>query len=109
METMSETDRRTLSRRKAFLAVEIDASTRKKRGRVTRDASRRGLLIASPSRFAVGEALDLKVLVPHRGEVAVQARVTRVEENPVDSHEMWRWRFAVELDQDEPELFAAAG
>ncbi len=100
-------DRRTLSRQKAFLAVEIDTATRKKRVGVTRDASRRGLLIASPSRFAVGESLDLKVLVPSRGEVALQARVTRVEENPVDSHEMWRWRFAVELDQHD--LLAAAG
>lgn len=105
---MSATDRRSGARQKAYFAVEIDAGARKSRVGVTRDATARSLLIASPSRFDVGDALALRVLVPNRGTVAVQARVTRVEQNPADSPELWRYRFAVELDGERPELLARA-
>jgi hypothetical protein len=96
---MVAAERRIHSRQKAFYAVEIDAVTRKRRIGVTRDASERGLLIASPSRFEVGEALQLRVLVPNEGTRAVGAKVTRVEENGKSSPEMWRYRFAVQLDE----------
>lgn len=105
---MSATDRRSGARQKAFFAVEIDAGARKHRVGVTRDATARSLLIASPSRFDVGDALDLRVLVPNRGMVAVHARVTRVEQNGAESPELWRYRLAVELDDERPELLARA-
>jgi hypothetical protein len=84
------------------LAVELSSKAKPGRCGVTRNASGKGLLIVTPSRFSVGDELDLAV---HVGEQSgrASARVVRVEENGKDSAETWRYRLAVELDGALPE------
>lgn len=89
--------RRSYPRIPAILAVELSSAEKPGRCGVTRNASGRGLLIVTPSRFSVGDELTLAVHVgEHKGRVG--ARVVRVEENGRDSAEVWRYRLAVELD-----------
>jgi hypothetical protein len=94
--------RRAAPRIPAVLAVELSSSTKPGRCGVTRNASGKGLLIVTPSRFSVGDELKLSVHVGDRtGQIG--ARVVRVEENGRDSSEVWRYRLAVELDGTLPE------
>lgn len=100
--------RRVLPRQPAVLAVELSSEEKTGRCGVTRNASGKGLLIMTPSRFRVGDQLQLSL---HVGEASgrVAARVVRVEENGPDSREVWRYRLAVELDGTLSEdLLAAA-
>jgi len=91
-----EDSRRKTPRVPAILAVELSSKTKPGRCGVTRNASGKGLLIVTPSRFSVGDELDLAVHVgSHSGRTS--ARVVRVEENAADSSEVWRYRLAVEL------------
>jgi hypothetical protein len=94
--------RRKVPRLPVVLAVELSSKAKPGRCGVTRNASGKGLLIVTPSRFSVGDELDLSV---HSGAQSgrVAARVVRVEENAVDSAEVWRYRLAVELDGSLPE------
>jgi hypothetical protein len=79
------------------LAVELSSKQKPGRCGVTRNASGKGLLIVTPSRFSVGDELDLAVHVG--GQCGrTSARVVRVEENGKDSAETWRYRLAVQLD-----------
>lgn len=89
-----------------ILAVELSSKSKPGRCGVTRNASGKGLLIITRSRFAVGEELDLAVHVGERSGRA-SARVVRVEENSKDSSETWRYRLAVELDGTLPEELLA--
>jgi hypothetical protein len=83
------------------LAVELSSKAKPHRCGVTRNASGKGLLIVTPSRFSVGDELDVSVHAgTHLGRVG--ARVVRVEENGKDSAEVWRYRLAVELDNTLP-------
>ena len=88
------------------LAVELSSKSKPGRCGVTRNASGKGLLIVTPSRFSVGDELKLSV---HVGKQSgnVGARVVRVEENGKDSAEVWRYRLAVELDGTLPEALLA--
>ena len=79
------------------LAVELSSKSKRGRCGVTRNASGKGLLIVTPSRFSVGDELDLAVHVGERSGRA-SAKVVRVEENAKDSCETWRYRLAVELE-----------
>lgn len=98
--------RRSAPRIPAILAVELSSASKPGRCGVTRNASDKGLLIVTPSRFSVGDELKLSV---HVGEQSghVGARVVRVEENGRDSTEVWRYRLAVELDGTLPEALLA--
>ncbi len=103
MDTTTAPDpRRKTPRMPAVLAVELSSKAKQRRCGVTRNASEKGLLIVTPSRFAVGEELALSVLVgSQHGKIG--ARVVRVEENDLASAEVWRYRLAVELDGALPE------
>lgn len=90
----------------AVLAVELSSKDKPQRCGVTRNASEKGLLVVTPSRFAVGDDLSVSVMLGEtRGEVA--GRVVRVEENPASSDEVWRYRLALELDEALPEKLLA--
>jgi hypothetical protein len=100
MDAASSPDpRRKTPRKAAFLAVGLSSTAKPGRYGVTRNASGKGLLIATSSRFAVGDELALSVLAGNT-ERRVSARVVRVEENAVSSPEVWRYRLAVELDEE---------
>jgi len=84
------------------LAVELSSKSKPGRCGVTRNASGKGLLIVTPSRFSVGDELDVAVHVGERSGRA-SAKVVRVEENTKESCETWRYRLAVELEGALPE------
>jgi len=90
----------------AVLAVGLDSETKGGRHGVTRDLSANGLLVVTPSRFAKGDRLKIKV---HAGDggVDVIGRVTRVDENPIHSPELWRYRVGVVLDAPLPDNLVA--
>jgi hypothetical protein len=98
----SSDPRRKVARVSAFLAVELSSKAKSGRCGVTRNASGKGLLIVTPSRFAVGDQLDLAV---HAGKSSgrVGGRIVRIEENAPDSPEIWRYRLAVELEGSLPQ------
>jgi hypothetical protein len=98
-----QASRRGLPRQPVLLAVELSSAAKRGRCGVTRNASRTGLLIVTPSRFAVGESLELALHGSPGQSGRVNARVVRVEENEWDSHEVWRYRMAVALDDALPD------
>lgn len=106
LESSSPDARRSAPRIPAILAVELSSSSKPGRCGVTRNASGKGLLIVTPSRFSVGDELQLSV---HVGEQTGQvgARVVRVEENAKDSTEVWRYRLAVEIEGSLPDALLA--
>jgi hypothetical protein len=91
------TERREVPRTPAVLAVGLASDSKPGRHGVTRDLSPRGLLIVTPSQFVKGERISITV---HAGGVGVDVHghVIRVDENPVSSPELWRWRVGVKLD-----------
>lgn len=98
---MDSTERRNQDRSDAFCAVELSSSTKPQRCGVTRNASERGLLIVTPSRFQEGD--DIEVSVHLREESARRrGRVVRVAVNSLASNELWRYRMAVELEEPLP-------
>ncbi len=81
----------------------VALASEKKGGRhgVTRDISAKGLLVVTPSQFSKGDRLKITV---HAGDVGVDVsgRVARVDENPISSPELWRYRVGIELDEPLP-------
>jgi hypothetical protein len=95
-------DRRGKPRTAAVLAVALESETKGGRHGVTRDLSANGLLIVTPSHFSKGDRLKIKVHSGIGQGVDVVGRVTRVDENPISSPELWRYRVGVELDEPLP-------
>jgi len=99
---MQTVERRRGPRVPLYKALEIDTDTRKNRIGVTRDASDRGLLLASPSRFELGEKLTVRLLLSDGQCHVAKGFVARVEVNPPSSPEPWRYKVAVTLDASIP-------
>lgn len=91
-------DRRVKPRTPAVLAVALESDSKPARHGVTRDLSATGLLIVTPSHFAKGDRLKIK-LHAGAGGVDVVGHVARVDENPISSPELWRYRVGVVLEQ----------
>jgi hypothetical protein len=91
------------------LAVELSSKSKPGRCGVTRNASGKGLLIVTPSRFSVGDELDVAVHVGERSGRS-SAKVVRVEENTKESCETWRYRLGGAGARGQaPATFAKAG
>lgn len=101
-------DRRRAERTPAVLAVALDTQDKQGRHGVTRDLSEKGLLVVTPSTFKRGDRVHVTV---HAGneDVNVSGQVTRVDENPISSPELWRWRVGIELDAPLPSEFVERG
>ena len=101
-------DRRRAERTPAVLAVALDTQEKHGRHGVTRDLSEKGLLVVTPSTFKRGDRVQVKV---HAGgeDVNVSGQVMRVDENPISSPELWRWRIGIELDSPLPTDFVERG
>lgn len=100
LETTSE--RRRHRRVPAFCAVELSSPDKPKRCGITRDASGRGLRVVTPSRFQVGDDLEVAVYMDGE-EMRLHGRAVRVEENAWTSDEPWRYRLSIELDGEIPD------
>lgn len=90
-------DRRGTPRTPAVLPVAIESDVRGARHGVTRDLSAKGLLVVTPTRFAKGDRIKIRM-----NDLDVMGRVTRVDENPISSPELWRYRVGVALDEELP-------
>jgi hypothetical protein len=92
---MTGTDRRAASRIESVVVVELDAI----RHGVARNASERGLLIATRTKLTPGDRLEITVH-GRRASIQTIGRVMRVEETrPTDA---WRYRVALQLDDNIP-------
>lgn len=97
-------ERRESPRTRAALPVNIDGQARKHRFGISRDTSATGMLLATPSRFEIGEELALTVYFGLKEQRSVRGRVIRVETNPLYSTEPWRYRLALAYLEPSPEL-----
>jgi len=97
-------ERRESPRTQTAVAVEIDGQMRKHRLGVSRDTSATGMLLATPSKFEVGERLTLQVYLSSSDRRSIRGRVTRVEINSAESNEPWRYRLALAYDEPAPDL-----
>lgn len=100
--TSTRDDRRGEPRTAAVLSVDLESETKGGRLGVTRDLSATGLLIVTPSHFSKGDRLRIKVHAGADTGVDVCGRVIRVDENPISSPELWRYRVGVELENPLP-------
>jgi hypothetical protein len=101
-------ERRRSERKRTFFAVELDSGEKQNRIGVSRDVSVHGMLVASPSRFEIGEELVVRVFFNDRSSETLQGRVLRVEQNVVDSDEPWKYRFALAFEDESPALVSRA-
>ena len=101
-------DRRRAERTPAVLAVALDTQEKQGRHGVTRDLSETGLLVVTPSNFKRGDRVQVTVHAGAEG-LNVSGHVTRVDENPISSPELWRWRIGIELDSPLPNDFVERG
>jgi len=87
-------------RKPIWLPIGIDGEGRPNRIGVSRDASLQGVLISTGSKFEVGERLSLRIrLSDNRGEIKVQGKVVRVENEAGESAVMFPFRVAVALER----------
>lgn len=101
-------DRRRAERTPAVLAVAIDTADKQNRHGVTRDLSATGLLVVTPSTFKLGDRVEVRVHAGGDGLSAV-GHVARIDENPVSSPELWRWRVGIALERPLPPDFVERG
>ncbi len=92
---MAEDNRRESERIESIVLVQLDAD----RHGIARNASSRGLLIATRSKLTAGDRIQITVR-GRRESVETRARVVRVEETPPT--EAWRYRVALELEDALP-------
>jgi hypothetical protein len=97
-------DRRRAARTPAVLAVGLETNEKQGRHGVTRDLSAKGLLVVTASTFKLGDRVEVTVHAGSEG-LNVIGHVRRVDENPVSSPELWRWRVGIELDAPLPRDF----
>lgn len=79
------------------LALELEDDHKRGRVAVLRNVSTSGLLVNTPSRFALGSTVKVRVH-GHDGTTAqFDAEVARVEECDAHSSEPWRYRLGLRL------------
>lgn len=104
-------DRRGTPRTPAVFTVNLESETKGLRHGVTRDLSEKGLLVVTPTRFAKGDRLKINIQQTRPDGMMealdVIGRVTRVDENPISSPELWRYRVGVALDEPLPPRFVS--
>lgn len=79
----------------------MDSKVRKDRIAMSRNASSRGVLLGSPSRFEVGEKLVMTFRIMPAGKMyaGVVGKVVRVDESANAEDPMWRHVMAIEFEQ----------
>lgn len=97
----NSSERRRDRRISGTFAIGLNSEQKRDRLGVTRDISEHGLLVVTPSRFASGEKIALRVWVGGQ-EVETEGHVARVAEHTKESPEVWRYRLAIELDEPLP-------
>lgn len=96
-------ERRHCRRFEVCVPVRIDAQDRAARLGFTRDASAQGLAFGAPSRFEVGEQVQIRFAIGLPSETVVPARVIRVDKSRSGNH-LWRYVAAVAFEARVPGL-----
>lgn len=88
-------------RRELAMALEIDdltpGSTRRGRLGVSRNVSRTGLLLNTPSRYVAGSRVAVRLHTQDGRVSKFDADVARVEECGANSNEPWRYQVALHV------------
>ena len=103
---MPDPDRRAHPRYRLWLPARIEGDDQPSRLAIGHDVSQTGSLLVTRQQLAMGQQVRIFVRIPPDGEdeVAVRARVVRVEPNDADPEGLWPTRVAVEFDQPYPEI-----
>jgi PilZ domain len=99
---VEDDDRRDHTRYDAFLAVQIDSNDKPGRLGVCQNLSSAGMLIATPSRFRVGERVDVTFRVSRIG--AKRRRVGTVRRLYDVAGRDFAGRLAIEFERLDPGL-----
>lgn len=92
-------DRRASPRQEAYISAALETSQGRTTIAITRDISARGLLLLTRAPLAVGEVVKLTAAVGD-AQHALSGKVVRVE--PLELHELWRYKAGIEVDEDDP-------
>jgi len=89
-------ERRRSFRKPVAIPARVDTKTRPQRFAMTRNVSRTGALLATPSRFKIGERATLRFRTPDASDYTrVEAQIVRLELNPDDGVGIWPYLAAV--------------
>ncbi len=99
-EPKSAEERRRAGRRPVIIPARVDTKSRPQRFAMTRNVSRTGALLATPSRFRIGERAILRFRTPDTREYQqVEARIVRLELNRDDQVGIWPYLAAVSFSR----------
>lgn len=98
LQYVSSEERRAHERKSLRTPIGIDAESRKDRAGITRNMSASGVLFHSPSRFSIGEELELYFRSRDGGEQRYTGRVVRTGTDP-DVHTIFPHVTAVAFDE----------
>jgi len=103
---MVDDKRRSARRFEVWFPLEIESETTTREVAISRDVSQKGILLATPSRVAVGAEVRVKFTLsdPDPVEHEVEGVIVRVERNDQDPHALWRYKVAVQFDDELPDL-----
>ena len=96
-------DRRAAPRQEAYISAALETSTGRSTIAITRDISTTGVLILTRLPLEVGEIVKLTAVVGG-AQHTLSAKVVRVE--PLEAHELWRYKAAITVDGAAPALAA---
>jgi hypothetical protein len=95
----SAAERRRALRLAVILPTRIDTKSRPQRFAMTRNVSRTGALLATPSRFGIGERAILRFRAPDASDYTlVEAQIVRLELNQDNPAGMWPYLAAVRFE-----------
>jgi len=102
-------DHRNARRYDVWFPLEIEAETSDPQIAVSKDVSKKGILVATPSKVAVGA--DVRVTFKLPGLVPIEHElegvIVRVDRNEGDPRTMWRYQVAIQFDDAMPGLETA--
>ncbi len=96
-------ERRRALRQPVTIPARVDTKSRPQRFAMTRNVSKTGALLATPSRFRIGERATLRFRTPNASDYTrVEARIVRLELNPDNHVGIWPYLAAVHFAEPLP-------
>lgn len=96
-ETYMAEDRRAAPRQEAYVSAALETLQGRSTIAITRDISSMGLLILTRIQVAIGEVIKLTVALGS-AQHTLSGKVVRLE--PMEPHELWRYKVALAVDAD---------
>jgi hypothetical protein len=98
-------ERRRATRQDALIPARIDSESRADRLAISRNLSRTGALLGTPSRFRIGERTWLSFQLDGECVSEISGRIVRLELNHDDDTGIWRFLMAVQFHEPLPDSF----